>query len=170
MAPSGDGDRRLAVGHICGVHGVQGWVKVYSYTQPPETIFTYRPWLVDLNGAWQCLEPAAGRRQGKHLIAKINGCDDRDQALLWQNVPIAIRRSQLSDDGSVYWCDVQGLRVINQDGVDFGVVDHLIATGANDVLVVRGERERLIPFVEPHYVTGIDRRQGVLRVSWHPDD
>ena len=158
------------MGHICGVHGVKGWVKVYSYTQPPENILTYSPWLVGVEGTWIRLEPDAGRWHGKHLIAKIKGCDDRDRALLWQNAPIAVRRDQLPDDDAVYWCDVQGLRVINQDGVEFGVVDRMMATGANDVLVVRGERERLIPFVEPQYVTAIDMAQGVLRVSWHPED
>jgi 16S rRNA processing protein RimM len=48
-------------------------------------------------------------------------------------------------------------------------VDHLLETGANDVLVVRGDRERLIPFVQGQVVTLVDLEKRVIRVDWDPD-
>ena len=55
------------------------------------------------------------------------------------------------------------------EGVDFGTVSHLFSTGANDVLCVRGDRERMVPFVEPDFVTSIDFEGGLITVDWDPD-
>ncbi|MCA1713656.1 MAG: ribosome maturation factor RimM, partial [Gammaproteobacteria bacterium] len=71
--------------------------------------------------------------------------------------------------GEYYWVDLEGLRVVNVDGVDFGTVSHLFATGANDVLVAQGERERLIPFLEPDYIRSVDFDAGVITVDWDAD-
>jgi chemotaxis signal transduction protein len=48
----------------------------------------------------------------------------------------------------VYWVDLVGCEVINREGVNFGRIVELMETGANDVLVVRGDRERLIPYID----------------------
>jgi 16S rRNA processing protein RimM len=71
--------------------------------------------------------------------------------------------------GEYYWVDLEGLRVVNVDGTDFGTVSHLFSTGANDVLVARGDRERLIPFVDPDYVRSVDFEAGVVTVDWDPE-
>ena len=71
--------------------------------------------------------------------------------------------------GEYYWVDLEGLRVVNVDGTDFGTVSHLFATGANDVLVAQGERERMIPFLEPQYVRSVDFDAGVVTVDWDPE-
>ena len=72
--------------------------------------------------------------------------------------------------GEYYWVDLEGMRVVTVEGVDFGTVSHIFATGANDVLVARNdERERLIPFVQPQYVTSVDFDAGVVTVDWDPE-
>jgi 16S rRNA processing protein RimM len=71
--------------------------------------------------------------------------------------------------GEYYWVDLEGLRVVNVEGVDFGTVSHLFSTGANDVLVARGERERMIPFVQPDFIRSVDFDAGVVTVDWDPD-
>lgn len=82
-----------------------------------------------------------------------------------------MRRDQLPalSAGEYYWTDLQGLRVLTVDGVELGTVDHLFATGANDVLVVKGERQRLIPFVKNQVVREIELEQGLVRVDWDAD-
>ncbi len=65
--------------------------------------------------------------------------------------------------------DLIGLKVVTTEGVELGKVDHLMETGANDVLVVNGERERLIPFLQPQTVTRVDLDGGLLVVEWDPD-
>ena len=67
--------------------------------------------------------------------------------------------------GEYYWVDLEGLRVVTVEGVTLGEVSHLLSTGANDVMVVRGERERMLPFVQPDYVKSVDFESGTITGS-----
>jgi 16S rRNA processing protein RimM len=166
------GKEYIVVGRISGLYGVRGWVKVFSHTQPRENILRYSNWFLQRNGEWQAVVLEDGRSQGKGVVAKLQGCDDRDAAAALMGSTIAISREQLpqSAPDEYYWADLQGLRVSNLDGVELGVVDHLLETGANDVLVVRqGKTERLIPFVQGQFVTNIDLEAGEMTVDWDPD-
>jgi len=109
-----------------------------------------------------------GRQHGKGIVAHLQDCDDRDQAQVLMGYEIGIRRDQLpaTAPGEYYWSDLQGLEVINLDGDALGTVDHLIETGANDVLVVKGDRERLIPFIREQVVISVDLDKGEIRVDW----
>lgn len=164
-------DTLVTVGRISGVYGVKGWLRIYSYTEPRDNILQYNPWQLRLPDGWRSVKVLAGRSHGKGVIAQLDGCDDRDQAARWVDVEIAVRRAQLpvAAAGEYYWRDLIGLRVVNQDGEALGVVDHLLETGANDVLVVRGERERLIPYVLGEVVTAVDLEAGELQVDWDAD-
>ncbi|MCW8956272.1 MAG: ribosome maturation factor RimM [Gammaproteobacteria bacterium] len=164
-------DELLELGKISGVFGVKGWVKVHSYTDPREGIVEYGSWLIKHKGAWQQVELEAGQRQGKTVIAKLKGVDDRDQAMLYMGAKIAIRPDQLADlqDDEYYWHDLEGMRVINEQGIELGTVNHMMETGANDVMVVEGERERLIPFTQGHAVIKVDLSTRVIRVDWDAD-
>jgi 16S rRNA processing protein RimM len=144
---------------------------VYSYTQPRENIIQYQPWYLKQGGNWQPRQVAEGKRHGKGVVARLADCTDRDQALSLMDIEIGISREQLPDPapGEYYWGDLQGLEVVNQNEESFGRVDHLIETGANDVLVVKGERERLIPFVLEQVVTRVDLDAGIIRVDWDKD-
>ena len=162
---------RVVVGKIVGLYGVQGWVKLFSHTDPKENIFSYTPWLVQMGGEWRLTKVLSGRTQGKGLVVQLEGCADREQARLFVGAEVAIVKSQLSKpaDGEYYWADLIGLQVVNQDGQLLGRVDHLLDTGANDVLVVQGGRERLIPFVRGQYVHEIDLVEGTMKVDWDPE-
>jgi 16S rRNA processing protein RimM len=161
----------IPVGRISGVYGVKGWVKVFSYTEPRDNITRYQPWYLDCGAGWQSRQVAESRRHGKGVIARLDGCADRDHALALMNCEIGVRREQLpaTAPGEYYWNDLIGLEVVNQQGERFGRVDNLLETGANDVLVVQGERERLIPFVVDKVVTDVDLEAGVIRVDWDKD-
>jgi 16S rRNA processing protein RimM len=164
-------EKLLELGKISGVFGVKGWVKVYSYTDPREGITNYSPWRVKLKGQWREYTVEAGQRQGKTVIAKLEGIDDRDQAMLLSGGLIAIRSDQLQPlaEGEYYWHQLEGLQVVNLQGVELGIVDHMMETGANDVMVVKGDRERLIPFTQGHTVELIDLDEGVITVDWDPE-
>lgn len=129
----------IVVGRVSGVHGVRGWIKVYSETEPRENIFHYRPWYLLRRGECRRVEVSEGRVQGKGLVGHVQGCDDRDLAQRLIGATIGVSRAQFEplDEGEYYWTDLEGLRVENREGVDLGVVDHLFETGANDVMVVR---------------------------------
>ncbi len=167
----GDGpDRLVALGRISGLHGVQGWVKVHSDTRPRENILGYSPWYLLRKGGWEARRVLGGRPQGKTLVAQLEGCTDRDQARELMGATIAVRRSQLDGDGDdYYWTDLEGLQVVTTGGVALGVVDHLMETGSNDVLVVRGERERLIPWLPDQVIREVSLEEGRILVEWDPD-
>lgn len=163
-------DRRIVpLGQISGVHGVRGWVKIHSLTEPREAIFDYQPWL--LGEALKPVRIIEGKRHGHRLIARIEGVDDREAAEELVELPIAVDRDQMpeAEEGQYYWTDLVGLTVRLEDGRELGTVERLLATGANDVLVVRGERERLIPFVTGQYVKRVDLDDGVIVVDWDPE-
>lgn len=164
-------DNYVIIGRISGLYGVKGWVKIYSHTRPKKNVLKYRPWFIQQEQAWVPRELEEGRSQGKGIVAKLLGCDDRDQAAELLERDIAVRRSQLPrpEQGSYYWADLQGLRVLTREGVDLGVVDYLFETGANDVLVVKGERERLLPLLMDQVVLEVDLDAGLMRVDWDPE-
>lgn len=164
-------DRLLTVGRIVGIHGVGGWIKLESYTEPRLRIFSYWPWRLTLAGSEFDVADAQGHEQGKRIVAKLPGCDDRDAAAKLIGATIHVPRSALPKPkrGEYYWTDLEGLTVVDKDGVDLGKVSHLFATGANDVLVVRGERERLIPFVTGQFVIEVDLDAGRITVDWDRD-
>jgi len=164
-------DKRVVLGRISGLFGVRGWVKVFSSTEPREGIIEYNPWQIRVRDEWRSVKIEAGQRQGKSVVVKLEGVDDRDAAASLMDAEIAVKRSDLpaTEAGEFYWADLQGLSVRTETGVELGTVDHLIATGANDVLVVKGDRERLIPFVREQVVKQIDLDRQLLIVDWDPD-
>jgi 16S rRNA processing protein RimM len=162
----------VALGKVSGVFGVKGWVKVHSFTDPREGIVEYGSWQILQKGQWREVELEGGSRQAKTVIAKIKGIDDRDEAMLLMGSKIAIRSDQLADLGEneYYWHDLEGLQVINTEGIDLGKVSQMMETGANDVMVVvEGDKERLIPFTVNHTVQKVDQDAGVITVDWDAD-
>ena len=144
---------------------------MYSYTEPREAVLNYDRWLLSTKDGWREAAVAEGQRHGKTVIVRINGYDDRDQAASLIGTEIGIPRDEMpeTEDDQYYWSDLEGLRVIHQDGTELGKVDHLLETGAHDVMVVKGEQERLVPFVMQEVVLGVDLANGEIRVDWEWD-
>jgi len=162
---------RVTLGRIVGVHGVRGWVKVESWTEPRDNLFQFSEWQLERSGSVVATERLVeGRRGGRGLIACLEGIGDREHARSLMGTRITVPRGALPvpDEGEYYWVDLEGLEVVTTDGEHLGVVSHLFETGANDVIVVRGESERLIPFVPGTYVTSVDVDGGWLEVDWDP--
>lgn len=167
----------VVLGRFNSPFGVQGWVKVYSYTEPMENIQSYKPWLIKQKDGWQPIKVKAVKTQGKGLIAKLDNIDTPEAARLYCEVEIAVPKSALPnlDEGDFYWSQLQNLKVINESGELLGRVDHLMETGANDVLVVKGDAEsidretRLIPYVPEQVVRLVDLESGTIRVDWGSD-
>jgi 16S rRNA processing protein RimM len=161
----------LVMGQIGSPYGIKGWVHVVSFTTPVDNLLDYRPWYLARNRRWQVVEVLQARRHGKGLVAKLPDCDDRDTAAALRGTPVGVLREQLPEtaEDEYYWHDLVGLRVMTTQGAELGTVDHLIETGANDVLVVKGERERLIPFIRGQVVLQIDLAAGEIQVDWDPE-
>ena len=165
-------ERMITVGRLHGAFGVRGEAKLESFTDPARAIAKYQPWtLRDARGAERACEGVKVREGAKGLIATLPGIEDRDAADALRGIDVLVPRSALPPPapGEYYWVDLEGLRVVNVEGVDFGTVSHLFSTGANDVLVAHGDRERMIPFVQPDYIRSVDFEAGVVTVDWDAD-
>ncbi len=161
--------RRILMGRIHGAFGVRGELKLESFSDPPDAIFRYRPWtLRTAQGAERELDGARGRSTAKGIVMQVPGVEDRDAAEALRGGEIFVPRSALPPPkpGQYYWVDLEGMRVVNTGAVDFGTVSHLFSTGANDVLVAQGDRERMIPFLEPDYIVSVDFEAGCITVDW----
>jgi 16S rRNA processing protein RimM len=164
--------RRILLGRIHGAFGVRGELKLESFTDPVQAIFRYQPWILrDPKGQEREVSDARGRVSPKGAVATLSGVEDRDTAEAMRGTEVYAPRSALPppSPGEYYWVDLEGLRVRNTEGVDFGTVSHLFSTGANDVLVAVGERERMVPFVVPDYVVSVDFEAGLVTVDWDAD-
>ena len=161
----------INVGKISGVFGVKGWVKVYSFTEPVDNILDYTPWTLQKGTESRTVKVAAGKIQGKSVIAALEGITDRDVAATLAGWDILVERSQLPPlaESEYYWFELLGLRVKNTQGCDLGIVDSLMETGANDVLVVKGDRERAIPFLQGQTILNIDLKEKLMVVDWDAD-
>ena len=159
------------LGRVSGLFGVQGWVKVFSHTQPREAILDYKRWFLKQEGSWRPVGVREGKRHGKSVIARLEGIDDRDQAAALIDCDVAVSRDDLpaAEEGTYYWADLEGLEVVHKDGTVLGTVAYLLETGANDVLVIEGEKERLVPFIADEVILDVDVVKGVIRVDWEWD-
>jgi len=177
-------DNYAVVARITGAHGIKGWVKVHSYTQPADNVFSYKPWRVKLDGRWQELEADSFRTQGKGNVAHLCGIDDRNEAEALSGLDIYVLREQFDalEGGDHYWYQLQGLKVFSAGRDDagedsrilLGEVAGFLETGANDVLVVKGvadsidQKERLIPYVD-QFLLKVDIEAGEILVDWDPE-
>ena len=164
--------RMITVGRLHGAFGVRGEVKLESFTDPLRSIARYQPWILrDARGIERACEGVRVREGGKGLIATMPGIEDKDAADALRGTEVLVPRSALPPpaEGEFYWVDLEGLRVVNVEGTDFGIVSHLFSTGANDVLVAQGERERMIPFLQPDVIRSVDFEAGLVTVDWDAD-
>lgn len=181
------------LGRIGAAHGVKGWVRLISFTDPAENILEFRQFYLapasvpgsrPAGTGVERIEIDASRVQGKHFIGHIKGCDDRDQARAYTGRELQVEKSALPvlDQEDYYWFQLEGLQVINLHDEVLGRVHHLMETGANDVLVVRSaagtgesgdaggkDDERLIPYVRDRVVKQVDLAAGIIRVDWEKD-
>ncbi|MFA0923247.1 ribosome maturation factor RimM [Xanthomonas fragariae] len=165
-------ERRILLGRIAGAFGVKGELKIESWTEPRSAIFRYQPWtLRKPSGEESTLSGARGRDQGKHLIATFPDISDRSTVEAMHGVEIYVSRGALPPPkpDEYYWVDLEDLQVETVEGVKLGMVSHLFSTGSNDVMVVRGDRERLVPFVQPDFVKSVDFQANLMVVDWDPD-
>ena len=158
------------MGRILAPYGVRGWVKVRPQTEAIDGLLGYRVWWIEQNEGWREYRLVEGRVHGQGLVVHFEGLDDRERAASLAGRPVAVPRSMLPapESGEYYWCDLIGMTVLNLQHVELGHVEEILATVANDVLVVRGERERLIPFIAP-VVERVDTQNSRLVVDWDSD-
>ena len=157
----------VIIGKIISAYGIKGWVKIRPFTETAKNFIQYKTQFLSRNQKdWNRVEIKEIKIQGQDVIADI-GLTDRDQSISYKGYFLAIARDQLPQlpEDEFYWDDLIGLKVIDVDREDLGKVVGLIETGANDVLVVSGDRERLIPYI-PQVIKKVDTHNQLIEVDW----
>lgn len=170
-------DDKIVVGKFGATYGIRGWLKVFSFTDDPESIFSYSPWFINQKGEWVEYKVESWKRHNKGMVVKLEGMDVREDAHLMTNFEISIDPASLPElpEDEIYWRDLFGMQVVTTKGYNLGEVTDLLETGSNDVLVVKanlkdavGQKERLIPFLEEQVIKNIDREARRIEVDWDP--
>ena len=164
-------ERRILLGRVLGAFGVRGELKLHSFTDPVSMAMKYQPWLLVQDGRERQLGTVRGRETNKGMVITIDGVDDRDAAEALAGAEVWVPRGNLPQPkpGEYYWVDLEGLAVVNREGLEFGTVAYLFETGANDVMVVTGERERLIPYIPGQFIVDVDFDARRITVDWDAD-
>jgi len=168
--PGVGADSAVVLGRFGAPFGVQGWVKLTSYTDPPEGIVGYTTWLAGTSG--RTFAPRDWKRVGQgQLAVRLDGVDTRDQAEVLRGAEVWVPRAELpaARPGEYYFVDLIGLEADNPAGDALGKVAEILQLPAHPVLVLRGERERLVPLV-PERLVKVDLAAGRVTLDWHRDD
>ena len=166
----------ILLGSISGVHGLKGWLKVFSHTSPRLKITEYSQWFLSKDSEnWKACKVVAGRVQGKNIIVQLEGVNDCSQVDALIGSKIAVKNEQLESlsNGEYYWRDLLGLSVETINGVSLGKLDWIFNSGSNDVLVVKEtgakKKERMLPFLFDKVVVSIDLEASLMIVDWDPE-
>jgi 16S rRNA processing protein RimM len=161
----------FALGRIVKTHGIRGEVQVYPYSDAGSFSDCKDIFVQDIYGNKVPQGVLKARtKKGQGVILTLEGVVDRTQAGSFVGKEIFLDRTRLSPlaEGEYYWHELEGLTVVNAVGEELGILSDILATGAHDVYVVKGDRgEILVPAVE-QMVKEIDLEKGVIKVDLPP--
>ena len=165
-----ENDKKVFIGKVTGVHGIKGWLKIQSFSSPPENILNYPSWIIANQGLEDFYLIEQGKKLNNKIIVKLEKIDDRTTAEFLINSKIQILRSDLPKltNESYYWSDLEGLNVLNSEDNMIGKIESLIETGANDVMVINRSKNKrvLIPFVMHEIIKEVNIELNFVKVAW----
>lgn len=165
-------DKPVAIGKLGKSHGIQGWLRFYSLTDPQDNALHYRPWLLATDSGLVEVNLENSSQWRQCFLVKLNAYDSINEVKPLANHSVYTWRQQFEPlaDGEYYWADLIGLQVYNLEGQYLGTIDHLLATGANDVLYVKHDNgKRLVPYID-QVINRIDPAEGYIVVDWNEQD
>jgi len=154
----------LVIGRIVAPRGVRGELKVQIETDDPARFLDLKR--VFVGEARRPYEVEAARLFKNQALLTLRGVADRDAAEALRGEYVYVHRENALPlaDGEYYYHQIQGLRVVTEEGRVLGEVVEVLATGANDVYVVQGDSgEALIPAIRD-VVLRIDLSAGLMTV------
>lgn len=158
----------VLLGKIVGVHGLKGQLKVACFSGEYDTVLSLATVILEgPDKRRETFEVAGAAIHRNRLLLTLKSFTDINQVQHLVGRLLYARRDQFPPlpEGEYYWCDLTGLQVVTREGEVLGRLAEIIATGSNDVYVVRHEqREYLIPALDD-VVVGIDLEAGIMTVS-----
>ena len=163
-------DKKIYLGKITGAHGIKGWLKIQSFSSPPENILNYPQWIINNQGEEECYSVEQGRKQNNKIVVKLEKIDDRNTAESLINSKIQILRSDLPklSNENYYWSDLVGLSVLNSEEKVIGRIESLIETKANDIMVINTSKDErvLVPFVMHEIIKEVNLELNYVKIDW----
>ncbi|MDF1647135.1 MAG: ribosome maturation factor RimM [Legionellaceae bacterium] len=169
------GSEWVVIGKFGRPQGVKGLIRVISFTEPRDNILQYPDWSIKKKGAaWQAITRIDACITPQHVLAQIEGYSSREAISELTNLEIAVPKERLPtlNAGEFYWHELIGMHVRHETGLNLGVVDSVLETGSNDVLVVidtEHEKRRLIPYLLNDVIQVIDKERREITVCWDLD-
>ena len=157
------------MGRIRAPHGLKGWIKIQPFTQETEGLLDYPAWWVGSGDEWQQHRISESAVHGSIVVARLEGFTDREAAAGLRGKDIAVPRAVMpqNQEGEFYWNDLIGMEISHRDARKLGRVTKILETGANTVLVVQGDKELLVPFIED-VIVSVDLKARMVIVEWEP--
>ena len=150
----------LECGKIVNTHGIRGEVKIIPWADSPEFICDLPAIYID----GKPVEIRSARIHKGNVIALLAGIDDINTAMLLKEKVVYMSREDVDlPEGSFYLADIIGLKVINEEGKELGILKDILSPSLQQVYVVKGEREIMIPVV-PEFILETNVEQGYIKV------
>lgn len=150
----------LEAGEIVSTHGIQGEVKILPWADGPEFLLEFDTYYIKGQPRWVL----SSRVHKTCVLARLEGIDTPEQASLLRGQVISIDRADVTlPEGSVFIADLIGCKALDEDGQELGVIRDVLTLPANDVYVIKGARQYMIPAVK-EFVREINVAQGYVRV------
>ena len=157
-------DKKICIAKIVSSHGIKGEVKIKTFLDDPNGITKFKN-IFNKNGDKEFQIKGVRGRKNEFLIAKIKGCDDRNEADRLRGTEFYISRDELPETkkGQFYYNDLIGLLVV-EDGKEIGVVKNVYNFGAGDILEIKlnNQKQIDIPFVIGDFVKKVDLKAGKI--------
>lgn len=162
----------VVVGRFGRVHGIKGLIHIQSFTEPSENIFNYAPWYIQVKKNWCPIGIQQKLISSERLLVQVENYPTREDVSFLTNIEIAVPRDTLPkpDDGEIYYHDLIGLTVYNQHNDCLGKIVEILPTGANDVVVISGEKRVLVPLVWDVFIKNVDISKGLMNIQWDLED
>jgi 16S rRNA processing protein RimM len=161
----------VVVGRFCRPHGIKGFIRVLSFTEPRDNLLNFPTWYIKQRQEWQPIERLNDEVTHKHILTQVKGYVEREDVAALTNCDIAVPRNELPelDAGEHYWHELMGMQVVDLNGESLGEVTELMMTGSNDVLVVEGSQRYLIPYLVDEVIKRVDKTTRTITVDWDLD-
>jgi 16S rRNA processing protein RimM len=157
----------VAVAKFGRTYGIKGWIHVYAYEN--SDLINFTKFYLKKNDQLIPIDLDNIKPHGNNYVAKIKNIENPESARIYTNLELYIDSKDLPSlpEGKYYWDELVGLTIIDQEGKVLGIVDHLVATGANDVLVIiKDQKEHFIPYIK-NVVLEVDLTKKIIKVDWN---
>ncbi len=160
----------IVVAKIGAPHGVRGDLKLNVFCECSDAVLAFEHFFVQTKAGWELLQDYTIKPRANGFLIRFAHCTDRDLARQYVNQELAVPRTALPElpEGEYYQSDLMGFAVYNSADEYFGDVSYFLETGANDVLVTKGQQEYLIPYVAD-VIVSIDSAERRIMVDWSKD-